>query len=171
MGRAFSSCLVLLLAFSGCSRNAVVNSPPPSDGKPDLVILGITYSVQPACHEGYPSGIICIGPNALFTVKVGNIGTASLDRPFYISNSRSSEDFVTSYCSSTRMVNAPYDSVAIHPNGSIEVSFPDVFPDTVSKILFVINTDDRYDRGVPLPVIPESNYTNNSFVLNMKWNY
>jgi len=35
--------------------------------------------------------------------------------------------------------------------------------------LFVINTDDRFDRGVPLPVIPEMNYDNNSYVLDMKW--
>ena len=155
--------LLLLLMVAGCSKNNVTDS----NEKPDLTIDSVSYKVLPSCYEGNPSGVICVGPNAVFTLTIRNIGTTDLRKSFYISASRSEQDFQNNYCSSTMMVNG--DSIAIPVNGTLDVPIQLVFPDTVSKILFVINTDDRFDRGVPLPVIPEMNYDNNSYVLDMKW--
>lgn len=162
--------VVIPLLAAGCSKNTAVISPvADSNARPDLVIENIDYTILPSVVQGYPSGVLVAGPTAAFTLRIGNVGKAPLTSPFYISNSRSERDFDDGYCSTTTLVNASPETRTIPAGGSIDLKLDMSFADSVSRIFFLINTNDRFDKGVPLPAIPELNYDNNSYILGMKW--
>jgi hypothetical protein len=146
--------VILFVLALGCKKA----SPIAVEQKPDLTFGQITY----ARHLAYNV------PFAFtFTIIVRNIGTSELSQSFYISNSRSKAEFNDQSCSHTQLVNDPPTRIAV--GDSIQVSIVDAVDDSVPQILFVINTNDRYDRGVPLPMIDELSYDNNSVTLAMKW--
>ncbi len=155
---------VSFLVFAwGCTKNEIVNP----TGKPDLTIDTISYQRLPNCWTGPYGGVYCAGPRFEFILRIRNIGDADLNQYFYISNSRSLSDFESKYCSHTTIVNDPTTKVSI--NGYVDVKFVDFIDDSVPKVLFVINTNDLFDRGVPLPTIEEKRYDNNSYILDLQW--
>jgi hypothetical protein len=145
------SLLILLLAMSSISCDLGQGLSPAS--KPDLIITQVTYVTRP--FEVFE-----------FTIHIKNIGTAELNRSFWISNSRSQSDFDDHYCSHGQIVN--YPPSVILPAQSMDVEILDLIDLTATEILFVINTNDRYDRGVPLPIIDESSYDNNEYILHIQ---
>jgi hypothetical protein len=159
--------LILLTVFVGCKSNQSTNPANNSTGKPDLLIDTITYTRLPNCYQDYPSGIICGGPRFELTLQIGNVGSSDLSEPFYISYSRSKTNFDSLYCSSTIRVNDP--PTFIRTGGNIQVTLVGLIDDSTSQVLFVVNTNNRFFRGVTLPMIDEVSYNNNDYVLNIKW--
>ena len=153
MNSRFFAVLAVMLVV-GCGKN----SPVSPVQKPDLTFGQVAYTR----FVGLGSG-----PLFRFTIHVRNIGTADFCESFYISNSRSASDYNEQYCSHTSIVN--YPPVKLFVGDSIEVTFADAVDDSVPQVLFVINTNDRYNRGVPLPTIDELSYENNSASLVMQW--
>jgi len=159
--------IVFLLAALGCDTGRPVNPVIPQNAKPDLRIDSVTYTRLPTCWQGYPSGIICGPPRFNFILTIANIGPADMAEPFYMSNSCSRTDFDSQYCSHTIRVNDPPASIPV--GGSIHISYVSFIDDSTSQVLFVINTNDRFDRGVPLPRIDEVSYDNNEYDLVLTW--
>jgi putative transposase len=166
MIRYIFSTFFILVTLSGCNDiNEIII---PNKGKPDLIIESITYQRQPNCWDDGHGGVVCSGtPIFQFTLKIGNIGDAGLRQSFYISNSRTAKDFQDTNCSHTTIAN--YPPLELLPNGFMNVTFEDFIDDSIPKVLFVINTNDLYDHGVPLPIIPEKSYDNKSFILDLQW--
>ncbi len=159
--------LAFVFAIVGCNSDQGIAPTTSSIVLPDLVIDTVTFVRLPDCWQGYPSGIICGGPRFDFTLHIKNIGSANFTVPFYISNSRSNVDFADKYCSSTLRVNDP--PVTIPPGGTLQMTYESFIDDSTSRVLFVINTNDRFDRGVPLPKVDELKYANNDYSLTLTW--
>lgn len=159
--------LILITMVVGCKSVHSTNPAITTNDKPDLKVDTITYTRLPNCYQGYPSGIICGGPRFDFTLQIENIGSSDLSEPFYISYSDSKDEFDSLYCSSTIRVNDP--PAIIRSGGKIQVTFEGSIDDSTSHVLFVVNTNNRYFRGVALPTIDEVSYNNNDFILNIEW--
>jgi hypothetical protein len=157
--------LLLIIAF-GCNNNTSINSTDKS-GKVDLIIEHISYTRL--SNVGQDPYVVTIGASSLFEFDliIKNIGTKDLRSSIFIENSRSKRDFDSSYCSHGQLVN--YPPVNIPAQGSIETKVTDIIYDSVYNVLFIIDSNDRYHRGDPIPLIDESNYDNNTFVLQMTW--
>ena len=165
---AIAVCILVFSTMAGCKiETLIINNSPSTGGKPDLTISQVTATKLPNCIEGYPSGIICYTGRFQFTLRIWNIGTATLARPFFISNSRSSPDIRDSICSTGRLVNERH--VAIYPGDFVDISFEGSVDDSVPQVFFVINTNDRFSKGVHLPIIPELRYDNNDYWLDLHW--
>jgi hypothetical protein len=162
-------CLIIMLLspIAGCDLGRSINPVASIGGKPDLVIDTVTYKRLPSCWQGYPSGIICGGPRFEFTLRIANIGSTDIAEPFYISNSRSKWDFASRYCSFTIRVNDPPSVIPV--GGSIPITYIDFIDDSTSHVLFVVNTNDRYQSAAPLPRLDEASYDNNEFDLPLNW--
>lgn len=165
-GLKYLSILLLSLAL-GCDSGRPVTPVVPADRNPDLVIDTIAYTRLSNCWPGYPSGIICGGPRFAFTIQIRNIGSGDLCAPFYISYSHSKTEFDSQYCSSTIRVNDPAGTISV--GGSMHLTFQGFIDDGTSPVLFVINTNDRFDSGIPLPIVDELSYDNNYYRLNIIW--
>ena len=154
----------MFVTLSGCNKHQIIAPV----NKPDLIIEKITYLRQQNCWEDPHGGVVCSGiPMFQFNLKIKNIGDADLDQSFYISNSRSNKDFQSVYCPHTTIVN--YPPTDLRANEFIDVTFNDFVNDSTAKVLFVINTNDLFSKGRPLPKIDEQRYDNNSYILDFKW--
>ena len=154
----------MVLPMYACNTNELVGP----TGKTDLVIEGITYQREPSCVPGIPSGVVCSGvPFFKYTIRIRNIGSRNLDQFFYISNTHSERDYRDGFCSHTAMVNNP--PITLSAGDYIDVTFSDYVDEGTARVLFVINTNDLFSKGIHLPTIDELHYDNNSFTLNLQW--
>jgi len=161
--------ILIIPIIVGCksSNNNLVNPEIISTGKADLIIDEITYKRLPDCHQGYPSGIICDGPNFEFTLRIKNIGFADVTSAIFITNSRSKWDFDNQYCSYGQRLNDPPTSIPM--NGSLDIKLESHIDDSVQNVFFVLDTYDRTNSGLNLPKVDELNYDNNTFVVDLVW--
>jgi hypothetical protein len=158
---------IFLFLIISCKSDHSVNPITTSVCKPDLIIDEITYERLPDCHLGYPSGVICDGPNFEFTVRVKNIGTADVTSPLFITNSRSQWDFDNQYCSYGQRLNDPPSNIPM--DELLDIKLESHIEDSVQNVFFVLDTYDRTNSGLNLPIIDEINYDNNSYVMSISW--
>jgi hypothetical protein len=159
--------LICLLIFFSCKIEQPSDRVPDLNGKADLIIDTVTYTRLSSRIEVDPPEIVIGPPRFEFTLKIKNIGTAEVTSPFLIDNSQSTEDFDSLYCSYGQLVNYPPAHIPV--NGSLNTKIVCFIEDSVQNVLIVINTNDRYNRGVILPKIEELDYTNNSYVQSLSW--
>lgn len=159
--------LVFLLIIFGCKSEQSTDAVPDQNNKADLIIDTVTYTRLSSRIEVDPPEPVIGGPRFEFTLKIKNIGTAEVSSPFMIANSQSTEDFDSLYCSHGQLVN--YPPVQVPVNGSLETKIVCFIEDSVQNVLIVINTNNRYNRGVTLPEINELDYSNNSYVQPLSW--
>ena len=159
--------VAFVFVMVGCISDQGIAPSSSTTGTPDLVIDTVTFARLPNCWQGYPSGIICGGPRFDFTLHIRNVGSGNFTVPFYISNSRSNVDLAVQYCSFTIRVNDP--AASIPPGGTLDVTYESFVDDSTSRVHFVINTNDRFDTGVPLPRVDELSYDNNDYYLPLVW--
>ena len=147
----------VLLAFGGCSQSSDVTV----STLPDLVISHVAYARLPSI------GTYLTGPSFQFTLTIRNIGDADFHVPFYISSTHNAKTYEDQFCGHTQLVNKPV--TVILPGDSIEVNVLALIEGNTPDVLFVINTNDLYAKGVHLLIIPEVRYDNNSYVLHLQW--
>jgi hypothetical protein len=159
--------LVFLLIIIGCKSEHSTDPAADQNNKADLVIDTVTYIRLSNCFQLDPPEIVCGGPRFEFTLKIKNIGTAGVASALFIENSQSTDDFDSLYCSYGQLANYPPGHIPV--NGSLDTKIVCFIEDSVQNVLFVIDTNDRYNTGLTIPKIEELDYTNNSYVQSLGW--
>jgi hypothetical protein len=167
MIRTTSVTLIFLLIIIGCKSEHSTGPAEAPNGKADLIIDTVSYTRLSDCFQLDPPEIVCGGPRFEFTLKIKNIGTADIASALFIRNSRSAMDFDSLYCSYGQRLNDPPAKIPV--NGSLDIKLESDIEDSVQNILFVIDTNDRYNTGLTIPKIEELDYTNNSYVQPLSW--
>jgi len=173
---------VAIASLVGCTPQLEGPLPPLEIKLPDLIIDSISYRIIPPNDS--------LGMPALpdiaymeFTIKIKNIGDASITDPFYIANTKSNLDLTRGYYSKVQIVNQDkrrlnpnetfevivLESIDLAPNEPFEVTVLTAVDSDVDRVRFLIvpySEDYQKDKLPALfPGIEERDYQNNIYEL------
>ena len=139
--------------------------------KPDLVVEEITYRPAPP-SIGVHGGAVISGATE-FTIKIKNIGNASLEDEFYIVNTITEQDLETNHFSRGGLVNQ--GKKPINPGEIFHCKFCSKVDRDIDIIRFKINAgiDTTYGKNekkkgdIIIEPLPELDYTNNVYELKI----
>ena len=158
---------IILLPFLSMACKNHSTDPTDSTDKPDLMISQITYTRLSNVFHDSLGGVYITPPYFQFDLTIKNIGTKDVTSALFIEYSQSQRDFDSSYCSAGVRANDPPTPLPAHD--SIQVEITGFLSDSLPKVLFLIDTNNRYNQPGGYPLIDESNYNNNTYVLPIKW--
>lgn len=152
------SFLGVIFLFYGCN---LFTDPEEAEPMTDLVIKDIKYY-----RQTYIDTLWGGSWQYIFFIDVLNVGDRETSSHFYISNTRTDNDYHSQHFSHTEIIN--YDNDTIWAGEIFTDSIYDAIPEQSEYLLFKIRgAIDTTREGEILPYVQESDYGNNLYTLHL----
>lgn len=170
--------IIAVMAVVACGQTSSVSLP-------DLVIDSVTYNRAANSHDAYGMPVMSAFPEYEYTITIRNIGSTPASGLLHVSFTQSIQDVLENYYSGSQLVK--YAEPAIESGGVFTAKIAGSYISSTGetqneskKVRFLVNPETEHDEtanvdgGIqftgkyPIIRIEESNYKNNTYMLNLK---